>query len=97
MGDTVAYSGDTGRCTAPHLHFEIRRPGGTISDTFDAEPHIVPLVYPDVMHERWSAEAIEWCKSAGLMTGYPDGRFDPEGKVSREELATALWRMRGEG
>jgi hypothetical protein len=96
QGDIIAYSGSSG-ASAPHLHLEVRGPNGSLEDAFNAEPYIVAPAYPDVMHERWSAEAIEWCKSAGLMKGYPDGRFDPAGKVSREELATALWRMRGEG
>jgi murein DD-endopeptidase MepM/ murein hydrolase activator NlpD len=39
-GDIVAYSGNTGASTGPHLHYELRR-SRTWGDTIDPAPHIV--------------------------------------------------------
>ena len=40
-GDFIAYSGNTGASTGPHLHFELRK-SRTWGDTIDPAPHIVP-------------------------------------------------------
>lgn len=39
-GDLVAYSGNTGRSTGPHLHFELRR-SRNWGDTVDPMPHLI--------------------------------------------------------
>lgn len=36
---------------------------------------------------RWSTKAIEETLADGIMTGYPDGSFQPDRAVTREELA----------
>jgi murein DD-endopeptidase MepM/ murein hydrolase activator NlpD len=46
-GDFVAYSGNTGASTGPHLHYELRR-SRKWGDTIDPVPHIVkPRTIPD--------------------------------------------------
>ena len=42
-GDFIAYSGNTGASTGPHLHFELRR-SRTWGDTIDPASHIVKPV-----------------------------------------------------
>lgn len=42
---------------------------------------------------HWAEEAIDKVTDAGFMKGKADKRFDPEGKVTRAELATVLARM----
>ena len=42
-GDFIAYSGNTGASTGPHLHFELRR-SRNWGDTIDPAPHIVKPV-----------------------------------------------------
>ncbi len=49
------------------------------------------------MHGHWAEKAVAWCTAKGIVTGYttgPDaGRFLPDKQVSREELATMVWRF----
>ena len=49
--------------------------------------------YPDVQADRWSAGKIQWAKSSDIVTGYPDGSFQPDKPVSRAELVVVLNKM----
>ena len=51
--------------------------------------------FPDCSAEEFYAEAVAWCASEGIMTGYDDGTFGPADPVTREQLATVLWRSAG--
>lgn len=42
--------------------------------------------------QDWYVQAVAWASSNGIVTGYPDGTFQPDGKVTREQLATILYR-----
>lgn len=46
--------------------------------------------FKDVADDRWSAEAIGYCKEHGLMIGVGNEAFEPDRAVTREELAQAL-------
>ncbi len=46
--------------------------------------------YSDVDSTLWSASAIGTLANAGILTGYPDGTFKPEGKITRAEFATIV-------
>lgn len=47
--------------------------------------------FADVAADSWCAPAVAWAAQAGIVTGY-DGRFDPDGYVTREQLAVMLYR-----
>ena len=49
--------------------------------------------FSDVDPEQYYAQAIQWAAKLGIVTGY-DGTdlFKPEAAVSRQELATMMWR-----
>ena len=49
---------------------------------------------------RWYTEAIRWAAANELVNGYGDGAFGPNDDLTREQLATILYRyakMKGQG
>lgn len=52
--------------------------------------------YSDVDAGASYAEAVIYCREHELMNGVGNGRFDPEGNLTRAALATVLYRMEGE-
>ncbi|MFS0872592.1 DUF4073 domain-containing protein [Paenibacillus xylanilyticus] len=46
--------------------------------------------FADVSTDSWAAEAIAYVQSAGLMTGYTDGTFKPDNKLTRAEAVKVL-------
>lgn len=55
------------------------------------------LTFSDADPAAWYAEAILWCAEEGIVQGY-DGTdlCGPADPVTREQLATMLWRLSGE-
>lgn len=49
-----------------------------------------PDPYSDVSTSAWYCEAVEACKTAGYMNGYPDGTFRPNATITRAECAQIL-------
>lgn len=54
----------------------------------DAE---VTGAFSDVAEGAWYAGGVAWASRHGIVEGY-DGRFTPNSDVTREQLATMLWR-----
>lgn len=52
-------------------------------------------VFPDVEAERWSAHDIEYMAEKEVVSGYPDGEFKPQGKLTRAEFAALIFRFAG--
>ena len=50
--------------------------------------------YSDVSTEDWFAASIAYVSDKGIMTGYEDGTFKPNEKISRAEYAVALARFK---
>lgn len=50
-----------------------------------------PPSFADVPEDAWYADAVGWAAAEGIVTGTGAG-FDPEGAVTREQLATILYR-----
>ncbi len=50
------------------------------------------LPFSDVDAGLWYSNAIDWAAENEIVTGYPDGTFRPNQPVSREQLATILYR-----
>ena len=46
--------------------------------------------FVDVKDSDWFADAVAWGVKIGVTAGYPGGRFAPDDKVTREQLAVML-------
>ena len=55
-----------------------------------------PDGYTDVSVGDWYYEAVEYVRENGLMTGVGNGKFSPDGAVTRAMVWTVLARMAGE-
>ncbi len=49
--------------------------------------------FSDVGYGKWYTTAIEWCAANGLCNGKGDGTFDPNGNVTRQELAVFMYNL----
>lgn len=48
--------------------------------------------FPDVPLSRWSAPYIAWAADRGITTGTDGGNFAPAMRITREEMATMIYR-----
>ncbi|HOJ10842.1 MAG TPA: S-layer homology domain-containing protein [Clostridiales bacterium] len=55
------------------------------------------ISYVDVSRElcTWSYDSIIKMSQQGIITGTPDGKFNPKSKISRAETAALLFKVRG--
>ncbi len=51
-------------------------------------------IFSDVCTGYWAEDAIDALAEAGIIGGYPDGTFRPEGKLTRAELCSLLVKAR---
>ncbi len=107
-GDRVAWSGNTGASTGPHLHFELRR-SRTWGDTVDPAPHIVksfapepqpqptPQPAPFVPHDQALREQLGALPHQSVINGkLVGGSGSPAGKnvARRSPMATLQQRAK---
>ena len=50
------------------------------------------MSFSDVAADQWYTEAVRWAQSTGVVTGYEDNTFAPNKSITREQLATILYR-----
>ncbi|MDO4733606.1 MAG: S-layer homology domain-containing protein, partial [Bacillota bacterium] len=48
--------------------------------------------FSDVPAGQWYSEAVKWAASAGIVSGYDANTFGPNDMVTREQLASILYR-----
>lgn len=48
--------------------------------------------FSDVSPDNWFYHAVSWCQQEGLIAGYAEGIFAPEAPLTREQLASILYR-----
>ena len=48
--------------------------------------------FQDVPDGKWYTDAVCWAAENGIVTGYSEQVFDPEGAITREQLAAILFR-----
>jgi len=51
--------------------------------------------FSDVSADAWYVNAASWAAANGVITGYADGRFGGNDPITREQIATILWRYAG--
>lgn len=60
------------------------------------EPHsIAGLVFQDIQAGTWYIDSVIWCAEKGYMVGTDVTHFSPDLPLTREQLATVLWRYAG--
>ena len=52
-------------------------------------------VFTDTQEGAWYADAVLWASQEGVISGYGNGLFGTNDPVSREQIATILWRYAG--
>ena len=48
--------------------------------------------FTDVANGTWYSDAIAWAAQNGVVNGIGNNKFDPDGYVTREQIATILFR-----
>ena len=48
--------------------------------------------FTDVANGAWYSDAVAWAAESGIVDGYGGGEFGPNDSITREQLATILWR-----
>ena len=54
-------------------------------------------LFPDVSQNHWAYEQISILKANGVITGYPDGKYEGDRPMTRYEFATMLFRAMEKG
>lgn len=52
--------------------------------------------FTDFESGKWYSDAVVWASKNGVLKGYDDGSVGVNDKITREQLATMLWRYVGE-
>ena len=66
-----------------------------LSLTVTASATVGNTGFSDVDSDAWYAEAVVYCREHNLMNGVGNGRFDPDGNLTRAALAAVLYRIEG--
>jgi hypothetical protein len=45
------------------------------------------------MISPWASEAVDKIVLSGIMSGYPEGNYNPQGKATRAEAATVIYKL----
>lgn len=53
------------------------------------------VTFSDVAAGYWAYNSIAWAANHGIVEGYGDGTFLPNGNITRQELAQMLWKYDG--
>ena len=48
--------------------------------------------FTDVPADQWYTQAVAWAAQNGIVNGVGNNKFDPDAKITREQLAAVLYR-----
>ena len=85
-----------GTCTRAQLVCILYRIQGEpkVVDGYELDKLRAP--FDDVPRGQWYTNAIWWAKLTGIVNGTSATTFDPNGRITREQLATILYRYTAE-
>lgn len=86
MSDTTF--APSGALTRAQLVTILYRAAGSPTTQFKA-------TFADVPAGKWYSDAIEWAAANNIVNGIAPGRFNPTGNITREQIATILFRYSG--
>lgn len=64
----------------------------TILHRLEETPSSTGTTFTDVPDGEYYAKAVAWASANGIMSGYGDGRFGPADPITREQLASTMYR-----
>ena len=64
----------------------------TILHRLEGEPAASTSTFTDVAAGQWYTDAVAWASANRIVEGYGNGRFGPNDTITREQMATILYR-----
>jgi hypothetical protein len=64
----------------------------TILWRLEGQPKVSGTAFTDVASGQWYTDAIQWASANGIVDGYGNGKFGPKTALTREQMATILYR-----
>ncbi len=58
----------------------------------EGEPQTGVAAFADVEGGQWYANAVAWAANEGIVNGVGDGKFAPNADITREQIATILYK-----
>lgn len=89
-GAIRGYDDGSFKCSEPVTRAEFVKMAAKVFDI--AVPEEENVSFNDVSAEDWFYESVKAAAAAGLVLGDSDGRFNPDKKISRQEIAVILNR-----
>lgn len=77
--------GPTGKVSRAQFAVMLYRIEGSPKVTYDGK-------FPDVAGGTWYTDAVAWASKEGIITGYNNGKFGTSDNITREQIATILYR-----
>lgn len=90
-GTSASTVSPTGVCTRAQLVSILYRMQGEPTNVKDYELAKLRAPFNDVPRGQWYTDAIWWAKLTGVVAGTSATTFDPEGEITREQLAVILY------
>lgn len=64
----------------------------TVLWRYEGSPEAAGGQFTDVPQNAWYAQAVNWAAAHEIVNGEGNGIFNPDGKITREQMATILYR-----
>lgn len=64
----------------------------TILHRLEGTPAAAEISYSDVVAGKYYTEAVYWASANNIVNGYGNGKFGPDDPITREQMATILYR-----